>query len=100
MPDRFTRINREWKIKRERRLQELIKSGICVPIGNLPNGNILYSMGYCQPNQVAAQRIRREREKEVKSGLCNQLSNTCKDCRRIFEECCRFNNTTSFWTSP
>ena len=78
----------EWIKERERRLQAMIASGelrqICPGMWS-----------FAQPNQVAAQRMRREREKV--QGICLKPRSACKNCRRIFEEGCRFNNTRSFW---
>ncbi len=35
----------------------------------------------------------------IEPSICQQSNNLCKDCRRIFEDSCRFNNTNGFWRS-
>jgi len=85
--DKFTMMNEAAVIERERRLKQLIESGELVQIAD-------GLWNYANPNQLVAQRIRREREKV--RGTCSAPRSHCVNCRRIFEHGCRFNNTRNF----
>lgn len=63
----FTKKNKEWQEEKSRRLKVLVESGELRP-WRMSNGVIAYG-SYGSANQVVAQRMRREREKEERKIL-------------------------------